>query len=98
MQIDPKKLTSFDDLIPFGFEYIDHAEPHGDEEPGYVLEGHIMSYYLGHSRRGQMYYLLVDEALNIRLYASPPDGGGGSLLMPDVLIRLHKAGLIKEGE
>ena len=53
---------------------------------------------IGHSRRGQFYYLLVKEATRkIIIYATEPDGSGGVIGCPDVLVKLINDGIIIEG-
>jgi hypothetical protein len=78
-------------LEPYGFKICDQdwKEGHGvlgdyctlDFHEGYVYE-------IGHSRRGQFYYILVDTSGNLTLYASEPDGSGSSVNFPDIIIQL----------
>jgi len=45
---------------------------------------------VGHARRGQFYYILIDDDRKIYIWASEPDGDGSAILMPDILVRLIK--------
>lgn len=52
----------------------------------YYYENYL-AYKIGHSRRGQYYYLLCDvNTLNISIIATTPDGAGSNVSLPDVLI------------
>lgn len=91
MKINPEK--SIDILLNYGFAKINKEEEESDEE--YVIANYDYKYEIGHSRRGQHYYLLVSEkSRTISLYASKPDGGGGSIGCPDVLLKLIIDGII----
>lgn len=58
----------------------------------YWHEG-ILVYHVGHSRRGQHYYLLADKAtLEISIIASKGDGDGSSVLLPNILVTMIKNG------
>ena len=50
---------------------------------------------IGDSRRGQSYYLLVDDNRNLSIYASEPDGSGGSVKLNDVLLKMFKNNLFE---
>jgi len=47
-------------------------------------------YKIGHSRRGQLYYYFVDDERNLKIYASEPDGSGGSVVMDDIILRMYE--------
>ena len=53
---------------------------------------------IGHSRRGQFYYLICDLKSNIRIFASKPDGSGGTVLAPDILSEMIADGIIRGGK
>lgn len=72
------------------------TEDDQDEDNGNVVADCDYKYEIGHSRRGQFYYLLVKNR-SLQLYASEPDGSGGKVGCPDVLIRLIKDGILVEG-
>ena len=74
-------------LKNYGFHKpIDYKEDYTISNSDYIL-------YLGHSRRGQFYYLLVKDK-DLYIYSSKPDGDGGKLLLPDVLLKLFNDGII----
>ena len=51
----------------------------------------VYVYEIGHSRRGQFYYFLFDiNTKNFSVIASEPDGSGGAVELPDILIDLIK--------
>lgn len=56
------------------------------------------AYYIGHSRMGQRYFILVSthevSGSNVFLRATEPDGDGGSIALPRVLADLIKEGII----
>ncbi len=44
---------------------------------------------IGHSRRGQYYYIFCHkETLELYVYASKPDGSGGVCDLPDILVQM----------
>lgn len=50
---------------------------------------------IGHSRRGQFYYILVDQERYLNIYASPPDGSGDTVKFPDVILQLIRDNIIE---
>lgn len=46
-------------------------------------------YEIGHSRRGQYYYLLIIDK-EIYIEASKPDGDGCFVLLPDILLKMFE--------
>lgn len=82
-----KENLSIDILLDYGFEKINkEIEEQNDE---YTLSSFDYKFEIGHARRGQFYYLLVNESTrNIMIYASEPDGMGGIIGCPDILIKL----------
>jgi hypothetical protein len=87
------KINNLDRLPEFGF-YKVFKEEHGVEE--LEIRRSEYMYTLGHSRRGQFYYYLVDKSGYISIYASEPDGGGTSINWDSVIIKLFKEGLLNE--
>jgi hypothetical protein len=70
---------SFDleNLSKYGFKKFDIEDC--SEEMEYMKIDWVMD--LGHSRRGQFYYLIVSQ-MSLKIFASKPDGSGGSLAFP----------------
>jgi len=87
-----KEELNIDILLEYGFEKIDKAEEEKDEQ--YTISNFDYKYLIGHSRRGQFYYLLVGNSRNVIIYASEPDGSGGCVDLPDVLIKMFNHGII----
>ena len=83
-------------LLDYGFVEVDKEEDEDDESP-YMVD-YDYKFEIGHSRRGQFYYLLVKESTRkIIIYATKPDGSGGVIGCPDVLVKLISDGVIVEG-
>jgi hypothetical protein len=54
---------------------------------------------LGHSRRGQHYYLTIHpETFEIYVYANEADGRGTHIMIGDVLFRMFEKGMVEESE
>jgi hypothetical protein len=88
-----KEELSLEILLNYGFEKIDKKEEEDNEE--YTISSYDYKFEIGHARRGQFYYLLASEKpRSIIIYASEPDGGGGIVNCPDVLIRLVEDGVV----
>ncbi len=51
---------------------------------------------MGHSRRGQHYYLAVNSERVLFVFASKPDGSGGKLPMHDVIMQMFADGIIEQ--
>lgn len=83
------------DLTPYGFERLDEVwkKSQGFWEGDVLWYYHGWVYTLGHSRRGQFYYLIVDNG-ELLVYASDPDGSGASVELGDVLFKLYRDGLV----
>jgi hypothetical protein len=48
---------------------------------------------IGHSRRGQYYYIFCHKkTLELYVYASKPDGSGGVCNLPDILVQMILTG------
>ena len=57
-------------------------------------------YNIGHARRGQCYYILINAQTRVVfIYASEPDGSGGVIQLPDLLVTMINDGvLVKENQ
>lgn len=88
-----KEGLNLEVLLNYGFQKIDKEEE--KEDDNYAISYFDYKFNIGHSRRGQFYYLLVDETTrNVAIYASEPDGSGGCVDCPDVLFELFNDGII----
>ena len=83
-----KESVKIEELLKFGFEF-----PNTEDED-YCIKNADCIYNIGHSRRGQFYYLIVKDK-EFSLFASEPDGDGGAIKMPRVIIDLYESGLIE---
>lgn len=79
-----KEHITHEDLIAAGFEKIDQEEAAGRDDP--IAADYEYSLKLGYSRRGQWYFVFIGEDRVLRLYASAPDGDGGSLELPEKML------------
>lgn len=79
-------------LENYGFTRIN--KKHEEENEEYTICYYDHKYEIGHARRGQFYYLLVDSERNIYIYASQPDGDGCEISCPNVLIDLITHGIV----
>ena len=68
---------NLENLSKYGFKKFDIEDC--DEEMKYMKIDWVMD--LGHSRRGQFYYLFVSQ-MSLKIFASKPDGSGGPLGFP----------------
>lgn len=74
-------------LLDYGFVKIDKEKATENED--WTLSTFDYAFQIGHSRRGQFYYLLVNEKTRVLfIYATEPDGNGGIIQSPDVLIKM----------
>ena len=88
--VDLKELEKFDFLHQFPYTT--------DFSDDYEFDNK-MFYQIGHSRRGQFYYILVDKtSLEISVYATRPDGSGTSIGVGSILFDLIQAGLVEKVE
>lgn len=66
-----------------------------DDDDLYFFANDFLVYEIGHSRRGQHYYIICEKStLELSVIASKPDGDGGAIAIPDILIDLIKNGEI----
>lgn len=88
-----KEELNLEVLLNYGFTKIDKEEEIENEE--YTIACYDYKFKIGHARRGQYYYLLVAEKTReVIIYATEPDGSGGSVMCPDVLIKLSVDGVV----
>lgn len=80
-------------LLQYGFTKVDkQGEERNDQ---YTIAAYDYQLYLGFSRRGQYYVLLVNESTRrLMVYATEPDGSGAEVQMPDVLIKMVVDGVL----
>ena len=89
-----KEDLSLEILLNYGFEKIDKEEEEENEDD--TLSSYDYKFKIGHARRGQVYYLLASDKLRtMDIYASEPDGSGGCVGCPDVLIKLVQDGIVR---
>lgn len=67
----------------------------GIDDPFFYYDDLVYIYYIGHSRRGQLYYIIIFNDGKVMLEATKPDGDGGMIDFPDVIIKLYKDNLIE---
>lgn len=80
-------------LENYGFEIVDRQKEEDDEN--YTISNFAYKFNIGHSRRGQHYYLLIGFSSRIiNIFASKPDGDGTYIGLPDVLFQLIKDDLV----
>jgi hypothetical protein len=88
-----KEELNLEVLLNYGFTKIDKDEETENER--YTLASFDYKFEIGHARRGQFYYLLVGEKeREIIIYSTEPDGGGGCVICPDLLIQLYVDGVV----
>ena len=88
-----KEELNLEVLLNYGFTKIDKEEELKNEE--YTISSYDYKFEIGHARRGQFYYLLVGEKTrDVIIYATEPDGSGGSVTCPDVLVKLSVDGVV----
>jgi hypothetical protein len=86
-----KDEVNLDILLDYGFFKVDKEKEYSNS----TLLYSDYVYQIGHARRGQFYYYLVDaNTRKISVYASEPDGSGCSIIMPNVLRDLVLTGII----
>ena len=73
-----------DKLEEYGF-----TKPNPEEfgEDTYIQDSEYI-YDCGHARRGQRYYILVSKNREVSIYSTKPDGSGGKVSLPRILIYL----------
>lgn len=84
---NPLKLTEL------GFDYMEVENCYGDK--CYETEGKLV-YDLGHSRRGQYYYLIIEDDRTISVFATKPDGDGTSIELDDILFELFENNMLEK--
>lgn len=79
-----KDSITKEDILKVGFTPIKEGDY---DEEDYPLSVSDYAITIGYSRRGQFYYLLIKDRV-ISIYASNPDGSGGSIVFPLELINI----------
>ena len=66
------------------------------DDLAWELDG-VLSYRLGHARRGQFYYLTInkDGSREIMIYATKPDGDGTHIKIGDMILKMINLGMIE---
>ena len=86
-----KDEVNLDILLDYGFFKVDKEKEYSDSTINY----YDYAYRIGHARRGQFYYYLVNATTrNINVYASEPDGSGCDIGITNVLRDLVLNGII----
>jgi hypothetical protein len=80
-------------LLNYGFEKID-KELEKEEDSDFEIYSSDYKFEVGHSRRGQFYYILVKER-KLLIYATRPDGDGTYIGLPNVLIQMSIDGILE---
>ena len=90
-----KQEITKEQLIELGF-FDPNLELSFEDEYDYFNESCSLLYRIGHSRRGQMYYIgIFDETREILLFATKPDGDGGSIEVGDIFTKLIQNNFIE---
>ena len=82
----------------YGFEEQDEEtkESHMKNDDYYLGDVDYVL-YLGDSRRGQQYYVLVDkQTKEVDLYATKPDGSPGTITFPQILVRMAQDNIFEQ--
>lgn len=88
-----KEELNLEVLLDYGFTKVNKEEENENEQ--YAISSYDYKFEIGYSRRGQFYYLLVGEnTRDLIIYATEPDGNGGSVMCPDILIKLFYDGIV----
>jgi len=88
-----KENVALESLLDYGFEAINKEE--SEDLGDYTIAKHDYMFTIGHSRRGQVYYILINNSRAVSLFASEPDGSGGTIGCPDILIKLISDGIVE---
>lgn len=82
-----KNNIDLDILLKYGFTKIDKEEAFLEEQYIHCQFDYVFD--IGSSRRGQYYYLFVNNKNRIiHTYASKPDGSGSYIQLPNVLFKM----------
>ena len=88
-----KENIDFSELLELGFvETVESDAAYqnywGEFDANFINK---YAFELGHSRRGQFYYILIDKkSREISIYSTKPDGDGGQLYLDSVYGILSK--------
>jgi len=93
MRVKQEFMDDKTELMKLGFEYKEIINTWGDE--CYETEGNLV-YNLGHSRRGQWYYYIINEdTRELSVFATKPDGDGTDVLLDEVVITMYDLGMFE---
>jgi hypothetical protein len=81
----------YQEYLKFSENYVINDE---DDDPLSVYEGQYV-YDLGHSSRGQHYYILIQKDWQVAVFASKPDGDGTHVEIGDIFQKLISEGFIE---
>lgn len=83
-----KENVTHDNIVQFGFKQIDKIDAEGrNDDMASFFEYELL---IGHSRRGQQYYLFICENRQLHLYASKPDGAGSPILFEPIFFKIQE--------
>jgi hypothetical protein len=80
-----------EDLGQYRFDY--YTEEEADEADEFLFANNWV-FDIGHSRRGQHYYIIIGKDRRLNVYGSDPDGSSGQIGLPDVLVDMIRDGVI----
>ena len=87
-----KENFNLEKLVDYGFEITDKEQENEESEIFYS----DYKLNLGHSRRGQFYWILVNSgSRNLSIVATMPDGDGGAIRIPNILMRMVEEGIVE---
>ena len=93
MKIKQEFLPDSSQLFDLGFSYQEESKW---DDLDWELDG-VLSYSLGHSRRGQFYYITIQkDTRELMIYATEPDGRGTHIEVGNILLKLINLGMIEE--
>ena len=88
-----KENLELDILLKYGFEKIDE-DFEKEEGNDFEIYSSEYKYEIGHSRRGQFYYILVKNR-EFLIFASTPDGSGTYIKSPDIFTKMAIDGILE---
>jgi len=91
MKIKKEFIEDISKLKEIGFDYEQITDDNGE---CYETKGKL-TYNLGHSRRGQFYYLIIENDRSVSVLATEPDGSGTSINIDDVFMKLFKKDMLE---
>lgn len=91
-----KDNVDLKELEKYGFDFNEDEETDCFGDKIYELNNSYFTYLGGGGRRGQEYYLFVNEARELRVYSSKPEGSGTDTNIFFVLFDLIEDGLVEK--